>query len=146
MTMNRNLILGALLLAACSHPLEPTFDPETGTYAVEFNADGNLLQRVVISSASPAKNAVLTVTSTIYNAGVTRPITSRICGLDLEGLAMIDTEPHCAGFSMQTNLATNDSIMQGDRRTITAAAGDYTLRVRHLLQPDRWVELKLHVK
>lgn len=59
---------------------------------------------------------------------------------------MVDTDVHCAGYSAQRNLATNDSITQTDRRTITASAGDYTLRVRHLLQPERWVELKLHVK
>lgn len=143
--MTKYLLLG-LMVVGCSHPLEPTFDPNTGTYAAEFSGDGNLIQRIVLSSANPAKGSIIAVRSTIFNAGVKRDLTTRICGLDLGGLDLADTDMHCAGFSQRISLATNDTVSQTDRRTVNAAPGDYTLKIRHLLEPERWVELKLHVK
>ncbi|HUP89146.1 MAG TPA: hypothetical protein VM100_07350 [Longimicrobiales bacterium] len=142
----RKLIISALLLGACSHPLEPTYDPNTGTYAVEFSGDGNLVQRIVLSNANPNKGSVIDVRSTIFNGGVKRDLTTRICGLDIGGLDLVDTDAHCAGFSQHITLATNDTISQTDRRTVNAAPGEYTMKIRHLLEPERWVELKLHVK
>ena len=147
----KNAVTCALLgvaLVACnpSHALEPTYDPQTGTYAVEFTGDGNLIQRVVLSSSSPAKGSVLNVTSIVYNYGVKRDVTLRTCGLDFSGLLLVDNAVHCNAYSVKATMAPNDSIAQSDIRTVAANAGDYTLKVRHLLDPERWVQLKLHVK
>ena len=142
----KRLLLILTICAGCSHPLEPTFNQQENTATAEFSADGNLVQRIVITNPRPAKGEDITVKSVVLNGGVTRNVTTRICNLDLSGVDLVATQAVCAGYSASATLATNDSIVQSDTRMVNSGTGDYTLRIRHLLNPERWVEVKLHVK
>jgi len=139
------LLLLTLLLACSGGPLTPTVDPATGTASVVFTS-GGLSQRVELSKQTPKQGDTLTVKSTVTNVGINRTIESRICGLDLSGVDLAEVGAHCGGYSVRTSLVTNDSVSSADTRRVTSAPGTYTLKVRHLLDPERWVELKLTVK
>jgi hypothetical protein len=77
------------------------------------------------------------------------PLLSRICGLDLGGDLGLRSPPGsvaCAGYSQGGNIAPGDSRHSSERRRITSPPGVYTLRVRHALQPESWVEVRVLVR
>src|SRR5437773_12408167 len=85
--MRYPLLAALACAAACTHPLEPTIDPQTGTSSVVFNS-GGLSQRVELSKGTPKQGDTLSIKSVVTNVGVARTIESRICGLDLDGLEL----------------------------------------------------------
>jgi hypothetical protein len=105
-------------------------------------------QVVRLSPAVPESGAILTIASTIRNWGTTPlDLSSRICGLDTAGkLELSGSLLACAGFSRQVRLLPSDSVTAFDARVVTSPPGRYTLRVRHALEPERWVELSVVVK
>jgi hypothetical protein len=107
-----------------------------------------LEQTVRLSPTTPTTGQVLRIQSTIINRG-TSPIdvTSRTCGLDTKGdLELSGSLLMCAAFSRQVTLMPADSLSAFDARVVTSPPGRYTLRVRHALDPDRWVELPVAVE
>jgi hypothetical protein len=107
-----------------------------------------LEQSVRLSPAVPAPGETLDITSVVVNKTTSAvDVTSRICGLDLESsLALVNSTVHCAGYSAQGELAAGDSVLGFERRTVAGKAGDYTLRIRHLLDPAVWIEVPVTVR
>ena len=107
------------------------------------------LQQVIrLTPASPAPNEVLTIESVVINRGA-QPVvfTSRICGLDTKGdLELTISLFMCAGYSMHGTLLPGDSLAGFDARVVASTPGQYTLHVRHLLDPERWVEVPVDVR
>ena len=139
------ILMAVLALAACTPPLEPAFDPSSGTYSLETTAD-RLHQRIVFSNIAPKQGEVVTIHATVTNLGNTRDLTTRICGLDWEGVQTEMAGVACAGYSMKSSVAPNGFIEGGDARIIKSPPGDYTLKIRHLIDPEQWIEVKLHVQ
>lgn len=107
-----------------------------------------LKQTIQITPAQPAMGDTIAIVSTVVNTYtlVATDVTSRICGLDLEGnLPLTNPFGWCAGYSRHGELAPGDSISGYDRRVVGGFPGNYTLRVRHLLEPDVWVEVPVTV-
>jgi hypothetical protein len=110
--------------------------------------DATLQQVIRLRPATPAPDEILTIESVVINRG-TQPaeLTSRICGLDTKGdLALTGSLMMCAGYSMQGTLPPGDSLTGFDARVVASAPGHYTLRVRHLLDPERWVVIPVDVR
>jgi len=107
-----------------------------------------LEQTVRLSPAVPAPGETLDITSVVVNQTTSAvDVTSRICGFDIESsLALVNSSLHCAGYSMHGELAAGDSILGFERREVAGQAGDYTLRIRHLLNPDVWVDVPVTVR
>jgi hypothetical protein len=146
MKLSQRIVLLAFSgFAACSAPpLEPTIDPQTGTATAQVAADG-LLQRVQLTPGAPHTGDTLFVRSTIVNIGVARTVAVRVCNLDLSGMDLRSYQNQCGSFSMSQSLASNDSVSTTDSRIVAAGSGEYKLRIRHLLDPERWLELKVRV-
>jgi len=107
-----------------------------------------LEQTVRLSPAEPAPGDTLDIVSVVVN-GTAEPVdvSSRICGLDLESsLKLTNAFLSCAGYSMQGALAPRDSLLGFARRVVAGEPGEYTLRVRHLLDPEVWVEVPVIVR
>jgi hypothetical protein len=70
-----------------------------------------------------------------------------VCELDLEG--DLRTEAPfilCAAYSVRTTLAPGEQAIGTLQRRIVSEPGRYTIRVRHLLDPDVWVPAELTVR
>ena len=106
-----------------------------------------LEQTVRLSPEAPAPGETVDITSLVVNQTTsTIDVTSRICGLDIESsLGLVNSSIHCAGYSMQGALAVGDTIQGFDRRVVSGMPGTYMVRVRHLLNPDVWVEVPVTV-
>jgi len=109
---------------------------------------GTLQQVIRLAPDSPTPNQVLTIESLIINRGA-QPVefTSRICGLDTKGdLVLTGSLLMCAAYSMRGTLPPGDSLSGFDARVVASSPGQYTLRVRHLIDPERWVEVPVEVR
>jgi hypothetical protein len=109
-----------------------------------------LEQRVMLSPAEPAAGEVVQIHSVITNRGTTPiELESRICGLDLGGDLQLNLPTGilvCAGYSMGGAIAPGESRESTAIRRVSSPAGTYTLRVRHALRPELWVELRVRVR
>lgn len=107
-----------------------------------------LEQTVRLTPAEPAPGDTLDIASLVVNqTAAPVDVASRICGLDLEtSLRLTDPFVRCAGYSMQGALAPGDRIQGFDRRVVAGPPGTYTLRLRHLLSPDVWVDVPVTVR
>ena len=109
-----------------------------------------LEQRVTLSPATLVAGENVTIHSVITNRG-SGPISlqSRMCGLDIESDMSLPHPPDigfCGGHSMGGTIAAGETRESTDIRRVAAPAGSYTLRVRHALQPERWVEMRVAVR
>jgi len=107
-----------------------------------------LEQTVRYAPADPTTGDTLDITSIVVNqTAAAIDVASRICGLDVESsLNLTNAFLSCAGYSMQGELAVGDTLHGFARRVVAGPAGAYTLRVRHLLDPDVWVEIPITVR
>lgn len=136
------------LVAGCSASTTPAIlsSESDVTRAVAPGLD----QRVTLSPATLVAGENVTIHSVITNRG-TEPISlqSRMCGLDIESDMSLPHPPNigfCGGHSMGGTIAPGETRESTDIRRVSAAAGSYTLRVRHALQPERWVEMRVAVR
>jgi hypothetical protein len=110
----------------------------------------NLEQRVTLTPAEPQVGENVTIQSVITNRGTQAvPLSSRICGLDLGGDVQLTHPPgigFCAGHSTSGSLEPGASRESADIRRVSSLPGTHTLRVRHALQPELWVELSVVVR
>ncbi len=133
------LLCGAT--ATCQHA-----NPTAPDAVLQATVRG-LQQTVRLFPAQPAQGEQLLVVSVVVNH---KPdsvaFTSRICGLDTKGsLELTGSLLMCAAYSMSARLAPGDSVTGFDARVVTSPPGRYTLRVRHLLVPEAWVEIPVVV-
>ena len=107
-----------------------------------------LEQTVRISPAEPKTGDTLDIRSIVVNGTAAAvDVVSRICGMDLETtLSMTHPGLACAGYSMHGPLAPGDSLLGFAGGVVVSAAGQYTLRIRHLLDPDVWIEVPVTVR
>ena len=135
---------GAVLvgLLGCN-PREPVAPAGARSVTVQ-----GLEQTVRLFPAEPTQGDELHIVSVVVNRKPdSAAVVSRICGLDTKGdLELTGSRFMCAGYSMNTVLAPGDSVTGNAFRTIASGPGRYTLRVRHLLVPDAWVEVSVVVR
>jgi hypothetical protein len=145
------ILLPALLaLGACrdSQPLEPTFDRDLGDFVLQKAGPGDLVQTLRLSHGTPETGDTLRIVSTVANRGDSPAfVTSRLCGLDLRtDLDLRDAWGRCSAYSGSYRLEPGDSIRASDGGVIVSRAGRYHIRVRHLLDPQHWVDVRVHVR
>jgi len=140
--MRTTLVVLSFATIACGTPPASLTGPR-----VVITPQG-LEQSVRLTPAEPAMGDTVQIASVVVNLtpeGVA--VSSRICGLDLESaLSLTDPFIRCAGYSMQGALAPGDTLVGFDQRVVSGLPGTYTLRVRHLLDPDVWVEVPVNVR
>ena len=141
--MRTSFVLLFVATIGCS---TPPAAPLTGPRVV-ITPQG-LEQTVRLSPAEPATGDTVEITSIVVNqTGSGVDVASRICGLDLQtSLSLTNPFIWCGGYSAQGTLAAGDSIQGYDRRVVSGPAGTYTLRLRHLLNPDVWVDVPVTVR
>ena len=107
-------------------------------------------QRVTLSPAELVTGENVTIHSVITNRSTQEmTLQSRICGLDIESDMSLSHPPDigfCGGHSMSGSIGPGESRESTDIRRVASGAGAYTIRVRHALQPERWVELRVAVR
>jgi hypothetical protein len=134
-------LAGLALIAACQTDRPAGLRSPTGGVRT--------LQQVIrLAPDSPTPNQVLTIESVISNRGA-QPVefTSRICGLDTKGdLVLTGSLLMCAAVALRGTLPPGDSLHGFDARVVASSPGHYTLRVRHLIDPERWVEVPVDVR
>jgi hypothetical protein len=70
-----------------------------------------------------------------------------VCELDIDG--ELKTEAPfilCVAYSIRTTLAPGQESVGHLQRRIASGPGRYTIRVRHLVDPDVWVPAELTVR
>lgn len=137
----RTLALLSLASLACNAGPEAVTAPK-----VVITPQG-LEQTIRLTPTAPSPGDTLAITSIVVNGtGAAVNVTSRICGIDLQTtLKLSGTGLACAGYSMQGPLAPGDSLLGFAGGVVMSGAGTYTLRLRHLLNPDVWVEVPVTV-
>jgi len=138
-----------LMALACTTGTEPLADgsPITVEQAVGFPGSG-LRQRITLIPAAPAPGDTLEVRSVLRNVGTGLvPVTATICGVHLRGsLPFADPFVRCAGYSVTTELAAGDSVIDGRHVVVTAGPGHWVLEVRQLLDPSEWLAIPVVVR
>lgn len=140
--MRTTLVLMSFAAIACSSQSPPLTGPR-----VVITPQG-LEQTVRLSPAEPFPGDTLAITSIVVNGtGAAVDVVSRICGLDVEtSLKLSVAGVACAGYSMQGPLAPGDTLQGFTTAVVVGPPGTYTLRVRHLLNPDVWVDVPVMVR
>lgn len=135
-----------VILAGCGETLlEPHYDEELQAYVVQDRI-GDLVQTIEFSRARPVTGDTLRIESVVVNRGEARDVEARICGLDLDtDLELSDPFARCGGYSTSGQLASGDSLRSSEAGVIESAAGVYRVRIRHLLDPERWVAVEIEV-
>lgn len=137
-----------LLVLSCSASTTPATLPSESD--VTRSVTPGLEQRVTLSPAALVTGENVTIHSVLTNRGSEAiSLQSRICGLDIESEMSLPHPPDigfCSGHSMGGTIAPGETRESTDIRRVTSAAGSYTLRVRHALEPERWIELRVAVR
>lgn len=156
----RTLMVGAMLAdAACSNgTLSGPGDANLvgnrdGRASTPAGLEQRLTTKVTAAPAGSPYTAMLTATSTLVNAG-SAPIrvSARVClalDADIETTASLDRyEPlvSCAAVSMATDLAPGQSIGPLEVQFgVRSPPGQYTLTLRHALEPELRAEASFRV-
>ena|SRR5712671_5185769 len=140
--LRTTLVVLSFATIACSTQSTPFTGPR-----VVITPQG-LEQTVRLSPAEPIQGDTLTIESIVVNVmGAAVDVTSRICGMDVEtSLRLSGPNLACAGYSMHGALAPGDSILGFAGGVVASGPGTYTMRVRHLLNPDVWVDVPVTVR
>jgi hypothetical protein len=109
-----------------------------------------LEQRVTLTPSELVSGENVQIQSVITNRGSqVVQLESRICGLDLAGDLELSFPPGfgvCDGYSMHGTIAPGESRSSSELRRVDSKPGTYTLRVRHAVQPELWVEMRVVVR
>jgi hypothetical protein len=152
---SRRMLIGVLpalvaMGAACSGARVTT----TGEFGSESDVTRavvpGLEQHVTLSPAELVTGENVEIHSVITNRGSTAvELESRICGLDLGGDLELNLPTGilvCAGHSIGGTIAPGESRQSSAIRRVSSPPGMYTLRVKHALRPELWVELHVKVR
>ena len=148
--------LAMLIAAACggnSNPKAPELaagDPVPSLdegLARQWQARPAIVQSVKLLNPGLRTGDTLRIESTLRNVS-DKPvdITHVVCELDLEGIETMAPLILCFAYSIEGTLAPGESVTGRVERVVTSPAGKYTIRVRHLLDPDVWVPAELTVR
>ncbi len=148
LTTTMILAAGTMLAACTLENAAPRERAAEGEASVTL--PGGLTQHVRLEPTEPTGGLNVTLHSAIVNGGSDAvAVTARICGLDYAGALELTHPPEvmkCAGVSQSTMLAAGDSLVVGDIMRVTSPPGTHELRVRHALDPERWVSLEVVVR
>ena len=144
----------AVLITACSPDLTRGDEcaPSIGFQDTTITAQvtSGLVQRVTISSLAPCPGEDITIMSELeVTATDSMFVTSRMCGLDFDGSLDTAQPPHlgiCLGYSIAHTYAPGAVIRSGQTQRIQSGPGTYTLEIRHLLSPSRWITVPVTVR
>jgi hypothetical protein len=149
--LRRRTLAGAVLalvtvLSACGRTVnEPQADPKPLTQ--RYDGPAGLVQTIRIADTHPTTGETLRIESVITNEGAgPRVVNSRICGLDLDTGLRFEPGVRCAGYSMGGMLAPGDSRVEVEEAVIASRPGTYSVRLRHLLDPEQWVGFQITVR
>ena len=107
---------------------------------------GDGVQTLELSHVCPAPGDTLRITSVVVNHGRARSIEARICGLDLAtDLELRDPFGRCHGHSMKGTLTAGDTLHSSEMGVAESGPGVYRVRIRHLLDPERWIRANIEV-
>ena len=125
---------------------DPVPDLDRGT-ALAWQARPTIVQTLRLVNPGLRVGDTLKLESVLKNVG-SSPVSIEhvVCELDLDG----DLKTHaplilCFAYSVRSTLAPGESVTGRLERVIDSEAGKYTIRVRHLLDPDVWVPAELTV-
>jgi hypothetical protein len=145
--VRRTLVL--TLLASVAGCTDATTAIESGSGITRVEPSG-LEHRVTLTPSEPTAGGDVQIHSVITNRGTESvALNSRICGLDYGGnlkLAYPNGSAACGGYSMGGSIAPGESRTNTDLNRVASALGVYTLRVRHALRPELWVEMRVVVR
>jgi hypothetical protein len=137
------------LLASVASCADATTAIPSGSGVTRDNLSG-LEHRVTLTPSEPNAGGDVQIHSVITNRGTESvALSSRICGLNYGGtlrLAYPNGSATCGGYSMGGSIAPGESRTNTDLNRVASARGIYTLRVRHALQPELWVEMRVVVR
>jgi hypothetical protein len=138
------------LAAACSSGGTASTGIVAGESDVTRSVLTGLEQRITLVPAAPVAGQDVRIHSTITNHG-SNPVAleSRICDLDLGGDLRLEWPPGigaCAAYSWGGSISPGESRVSSALRRVASQAGTYTLRVRHALRPELWVEMRVVVR
>jgi hypothetical protein len=125
---------------------DPVPDLDRGT-ALAWQARPTVVQTLRLLNPGLRVGDTLKLESTLKNVGTTPVgIEHVVCELDLEGdLKTYAPLILCFAYSIESTLAPGEEVTSRLERVINSEAGRYTIRVRHLLDPDVWVPAELTV-
>ncbi len=88
------------------------------------------------------------ILSEVINRGsASKVVTYRICSLDMEtALDFPWPGGMCFGYSATDRLEPNDTVRGYHKGVVKSAPGEYTLRIRHLLDPELWAQVSIVVE
>jgi hypothetical protein len=125
--------------------LEPRYEESRQAWVLE-NRSGDVVQTLEFSHMRPAPGDTLRITSVVVNHGRARSIEARICGLDLAtDLELRDPFGRCGGYSMKGTLAAGDTLHSSEMGVVESGPDVYRVRIRHLLDPERWIRVNIEV-
>jgi hypothetical protein len=135
----------AAMLGAC-RGLVGASDVPSQPLIQRYDASAGLVQTLRIADTQPAHGETLRIESVITNEGAApTAVTSRTCGLDLQTTLRLDHGVRCAGYSEGGVLAPGGTRMVVEEAVITSRPGTYSVRLRHLLDPEQWVSFQITV-
>jgi hypothetical protein len=107
-----------------------------------------LSQTIRVDPSEPATADTIRISSVLKNRSW-QPVAiqARFCGLGLRtDLALRDAFLSCGAYSMSGTLGPGESMTETAMRIVDSGPGSYSLRVRHLLNPEHWVRLEIRVR
>lgn len=137
--------LPIVLLGACDDaPLEPL---DAVPEARMVTNDGY----EIVVTATPARatrGETVVVSSRVVRIGETPDtVWLRTCGLDIETARDFpDPSGTCFGYSGRYTMMPGDTVTGADSGIVDWPRGEHRFRVRHMVEPSRWLELTVVVE
>ena len=126
---------------------DPVPNLDRGT-ALSWQARPTIVQTLRLVNPGLRVGDTLKLESVLRNVS-TAPVSIEyvVCELDIDG--ELKTEAPfilCFAYSVRGTLAPGEQVVGHLQRRIVSEPGRYTIRVRHLLDPDVWVPAELTVR
>lgn len=136
----------ATLAATLGCAGSPT-EPSSGDESRSTDPDTSLVQTLRVSDTDVRTGDTVRIASLVVNEGSVRvEVKARTCGLDFDtDLEHSQVGVRCMGYSTTEELAPGDSLEATAVRRVESGSGTYQVRVRHLLEPERWASFEMEV-
>ncbi|HKK93235.1 MAG TPA: hypothetical protein VJ925_07350 [Longimicrobiales bacterium] len=135
----------AALITACGEsPLEPL---EAVPEARLVTDDGYEIT-VTVTPARAARGDTVLISSRVVRVGETAGTAwLRTCELDIETARDFpDPSGTCFALGGERTLMPGDTVLEAQAGVVDWPRGEHPIRVRHMVQPSRWLEVTLAVE
>ena len=107
-----------------------------------------LEQTIRLSQDRSAWGDTIHIASVVLNrSGSPKTVSARTCGVDLQSDAVLQSYlVRCAAYSGHFTIAPGDLVVEQESRIVHANPGQYSIRIRHLLDPEVWLVVPLIVQ